>query len=120
MLLIPARSKPSAIHGRGLFAERDITAGEVIWSFDAKFDVLIEEGTLAEFPPHTQAYVRRHATFAAATRSFLLSSDDDRYTNHSDSPNTHVVDHAVVATVDIAAGDEITADYREIGMLWAP
>jgi uncharacterized protein len=120
MLLIPARNKPSAIHGRGLFAERDIAAGETIWAFDPMFDVVIDQRTLARFPEHTQAYVRRYATYSGSTHSFQLSSDDDRYTNHSDTPNTHVVNNAVVATFVIPAGTEITADYREIGMLWAP
>jgi uncharacterized protein len=120
MLLIPARSRPSAIHGRGLFADRDVAAGETIWAFHPAFDVLIDEPRLTGFPPHTQAYIRRYATYATSTRSFQLSSDDDRYTNHSNTPNTHVVNGAVIATVDIAAGTEITADYREIGMLWAP
>jgi SET domain-containing protein len=120
MLMIPARAQRSAIHGQGLFADRDIAAGELIWAFHPAFDLVIDEATNASFPDHTQAYVQRYATFTAASKSFQLSSDDDRYTNHSDAPNTHVIEQSVFARVAIPAGEEITADYREIGMLWVP
>jgi uncharacterized protein len=120
MLMIPARARPSPIHGLGLFAERDIAPDELIWVFHAQFDLVLAEADLSGFPGHTQDFIRRYATFAPANRSFYLSSDDDRFTNHSSTPNTYLIDGSVFARVAIHQGDEITADYGEIGMLVVP
>ena len=58
--------------------------------------------------------------FHVASRTFVMSSDDDRFTNHSDNPNTRVVGDCTVAVRDIQPGEEITNDYNELVMLNFP
>ena len=46
---------------------------------------------------------------------------DDRYTNHSDNPNTGMEGcDDMIALRDIHPGEEITCDYRHVGMLDVP
>jgi hypothetical protein len=81
--------KESSIEGLGLFAEKEYKAGEVI----------------------TLAVVSGNRTEAG------------RYTNHSHNPNALVLesdnDIALHAADNIAKGDEITINYRDVGNLLA-
>lgn len=51
--------------------------------------------------------------------NYILCADNARFFNHSDNPNTHVVEDpedeetADVASKDIQIGEELTVDYRE-------
>ena len=56
-----------------------------------------------------------HAIFDLERRVFVLSGDDDRFTNHSDAPNTRYDGRRSVAVCYLTVGDEITCDYRELG-----
>ena len=47
------------------------------------------------------------------TGNFILCSDDAKYMNHSDTPNTRTEGHQTVATADIQPGQEITCNYFE-------
>ena len=120
MLMIPARARPSPIHGLGLFADRDIEPDELIWVFHPHFDRDIPARLLPGFPSHIAEFIRRYATFSPATGNYRLSGDDDRFTNHSSTPNTYLIGSAVHARVRIPRDTEITADYEEIGMMHIP
>jgi uncharacterized protein len=116
MLLVNAKAGPSPIHRIGLIAQAFIPKGTKIWDFMPGFDVLIREVDMERLPPHTQEQVIYWAYFHLATRTFVLSSDDDRFTNHSDAPNTGGLDYTV-ALQDIQAGEEITNNYNDLGLL---
>ena len=118
MLLVNAQVGASAIHGLGLFAKQFIPAGTAIWRFAPSFDVVIPEEMLSELSSTAQEQVRHYAEYFPAERKFVLSSDDDRFTNHSDNPNT--ASHGgktSFAVRDINEGEEITHDYREMVMV---
>jgi len=116
MLHIEANAGVSSIHGIGLFAAQFIPAGTVIWRFQAGFDVELSDEDLALLTPAAQKQVSRYAYSYPRSRRYFLSSDDDRFTNHSDTPNTHFVDGCTIAARDIEPGEELTTDYREFGM----
>lgn len=118
MLLVNARAGQSAIHGLGLIAKEFVPAGTVVWQFTPTFDVEIPEADLMLLSPTAQAQVRHYAEFLPGRRAFRLSSDDDRFCNHSDTPNliAHGVD-AMVAARDISPGEEVTCDYRHFIMV---
>ena len=122
MLLVHARVGVSAIHGLGLIANEFIPMGSKIWEFMPGFDLEILESTVEMLPPPAQQQISHYAEYFAEQRLFMLSGDDDRFMNHSDTPNTRQqndgASHSVVyAARDISAGEEITCDYREVVML---
>lgn len=119
MLLVPTSIRQSPIHGLGLFAEEDIPEGTIIWRFDPLVDRLIPEGELGRLPAHVADYIDIYSEFFPDLGVLVLSGDNDRYTNHSDDPNTEVVlpnhpEALVRARRHIRAGEEITCDYNVI------
>ena len=120
MLLVNAKAGPSRIHGMGLIAQEFIPQGTEIWHFMPGFDVIIPEKFLEHLSLVARKQVFYWAYFNVATRTFVLSSDDDRFTNHSDEPNTRHVGDSVVAQCDIHSGVEITSDYTQLVMINFP
>jgi uncharacterized protein len=113
MLRVHAVAKPSAIHGYGLFAQQHIKAGEVIWAFDPPFDVRFTEADLEKLAPPAQQQALYYSSFEKHTGCYLLTGDDDRFVNHSDTPSA--LDHGDVITAihDIKPDEEITLDYSQ-------
>lgn len=123
MLLVETRLGPSRIHGIGLMAHRPIARGAVVWQLHEPFDLLLPEAAFLDMPPPARRAIAYYAPFHPLRRSFTLSGDDDRMTNHSDHPNTEMAYGAdgtwiSVATRSIAIGEEITIDYRGLGWTW--
>ena len=125
MLLVPTTIAASPIHGIGLFAAEPIPAGTPVWALDPLFDRVFPAAELAHRPDHVRAFLEHYCEYFPETDELVLSGDADRFTNHSDDPNTRVdgenrPDARVIAIRDIAAGEEITCDYGEIRSLkWA-
>ncbi len=117
MLLVNARVGTSAIHGLGLFAHQFIPAGAVVWRFTPGFDVEIPESSLQSLSPAAREQVLHYACYEEEQRKFVLSSDDDRFSNHSDVPNTAPEEDTMVAVRDIQNGEEITCNYRQVAMV---
>jgi len=122
VLLIRTTIGPSPIHGFGLFALDPVPAGTVIWTFDPVIDQDISEVDLDSYPDHVREYLEHYCEYFPERGTLVLSGDSDRFTNHSDDPNTHKdkPNHPrarVLAARDIEAGEEITADYNEVRSL---
>ncbi len=117
MLLVNARAGVSKIHGIGLIAQEFIPKGTRIWRFQSGFDLMLSEEQLQPLSAPAQQHVRYYAFYDPEKRAYVLSGDDDRFTNHSDEPNTENVytgagDFETSASRDIQAGEEITWNYR--------
>lgn len=117
MLLVKARVGMSAISGFGLIAREFVPRGTIVWQFVAGFDLEIPEDALSALSPSAREQVLHYAEYFPDERKFRLSSDDDRFCNHSDNPNLVTCNHEMVAAHDIQVGDEITVDYRECIMV---
>ena len=115
MLLVDASRGHSPLHEIGLIARERILVGTVVWALKLGFDVVLTEEEFKALSKHSRKQVRHYAYFCLEKRLFALSSDDDRFTNHSDTPNTRVVGDCAVAVRDIEIGEEITCDYHELG-----
>jgi uncharacterized protein len=92
--------KTSLQHGRGVFAQAPILAGETILVFSG--------------PPLTRAEVREEDFHLQVGADLYLgaSGDADDYVNHSCNPNAGFRDGLVlVARRDIEPEEEITWDY---------
>ncbi len=122
MLLVNAKAGPSRIHGTGLIAQEFIPSGTKIWEFRPDVDELIPEGDLHRLSPAQLEHTLYWCCFHLATRTFVVSGDDDRFTNHSDNPNTRVNGdgESTYAVRDIQPGEEITSDYKELVMVNFP
>lgn len=115
MLLVNARAGPSKIHGIGLIAQEFIPKGTRIWEWREGFDLKVSEEQFRQFSPAAQAQVRWYAYYNAAKHLWILSGDDDRFTNHADDANTNDCvegGNATVASRDIRRGEEITWNYN--------
>lgn len=115
MLLVYAGCGSSSIHGIGLFAQEFIAAGTPTWIFQPGFDLILTEAAVLNLSPNAQKQVKYYAFFNPQKQVYILSSDDDRFTNHSDDPNTRLADDRFVAVRNIYPGEEITCDYQELG-----
>lgn len=117
MLLVNARRGPSPIHGDGLIAQEFIPAGTRIWELKPGFDVVLTEAQLADLSPAAREQVLHYCYFDPRNRTYVVSTDDDRFTNHSDDPNTteDTDGTSSVAIRDILPGDEIIWNYRNWG-----
>ena len=111
MLLVDARAGISEVHGIGLIAQEFIPRGTRIWTFQEGFDLVIPEDELSELSEPARDQVIWYAYYEKSTKEYILSSDDDRFTNHSDTPNSANIGDDTYAIVDIEPGTEITWDY---------
>lgn len=115
MLLVPTYLAESPIHGLGVFAGRDIAAGELLWAFHPRVDLLVPEAWLTSLPAalvaHLETYAYRDPAFPG---HLVYSADNAKFLNHADDANADNSTPRSVARRPIAAGEEITCDYREL------
>ena len=113
MLLVNAAAGISRIHGQGLIARELIPADTVIWVLKPGFDVELTIEQFNELSPFVREQVGRYVYTDMTTGKIVLCSDDAKYMNHSDRPNTRTAGQRTTAIVDIAPGEELTCDYKE-------
>ena len=116
MMVVRSYLAPSAIEGLGVFAAAPIAKGEIVWRFDPRFDQVISKDAIAAAPEPVREFLERYVyEFHADPSCVVLDGDEGRYMNHADDPNIDMSDPDVcVATRDIAAGEELTCDYRAL------
>jgi len=119
MLLVETYLAPSPRHGIGLFAGRPIPKGAKIWEFTPGFDLELSPDELDKLSDPCRARIQEYAYYNAVKLRYILCSDDARFINHSDAPNTLDVgfgtgttEGETYAAVDIRPDEEITSDYR--------
>lgn len=117
MLLVRVRLDRSPIHGLGVFAADAIARGTAVWRFTPGFDLDMDARLPEAQPPHFRDWLTNYGYIDRRLGRFILCCDDARFLNHSDQPNLRP-DYALdrygvdVAARDIAAGEELTVDYR--------
>ena len=119
MLLVPTRLGLSPIEGIGLFATAPIAKGAVTWRFMQEFDQLFTRAQIDSLPEPARAELLRYVYLHEDSDQYVFCLDNARFMNHTGDPNTRGVTPADepygydLATRDIAAGEELTCDYRE-------
>jgi SET domain-containing protein len=113
MLLVNASAGPSRIHGTGLIAREPIPKGTLVWELKSGFDLEMTKEFIDNVSPASQEQIRRFVYIDVTTGKYILCSDDAKFMNHSDSPNTRTVGAQTFATREISIGEEITCDYAE-------
>lgn len=118
MLLVETYLSQSPRHGIGLYASKRIPKGTKIWEFTPGFDLELSVQDLAILSKPCLKRVLEYAYFNASKARYILCSDDARFINHSETPNTTDVgfgglsEGETFAAVDIPPYEEITSDYR--------
>lgn len=117
MMLIRTAVRPSSIHGMGLFAVERIPRGTEVWRFEPGFDRSIAPDAVNALPPLARDHVHWFAYRSLEDGYWILSGDHTCFMNHSGTPNTGAPPNGkppvtTVALHDIAAGEELTCDYR--------
>lgn len=110
-----AKSKiPSA--GIGLFANEDISKGSLIWKWDRGLELEFESiKNLYAHPEPLFSYLTKYSfSHRGAIR---VPIDEDKYMNHSSTPNIDTDGIVGHANQDIKKGDELTCDYTKLGPL---
>jgi SET domain-containing protein len=111
MLLIKTYLDRSPIHGIGVFAGEPIRKGARIWCFVEGYDRAFSPRQFARLPRAARSFLDSYGY--RVDGEILLTVDNDRHTNHSDTPNARWVNGYVIALRHIRKGEEITNDYRE-------
>ena len=112
MFRIPTYLKESTIHGIGVFTPQPIPAGTLIWEFHPDVDWRITPEELERFPEPYQARFRSYC-YLLPEGIYVFCGDTAKFMNHSFTPNCDDPEGRITVTNrDIAAGEELTSDYR--------
>jgi SET domain-containing protein len=114
MFIIPTLTGPSAIHGLGVFAARDISKDEIVWVFDAAVDIIIPDAEFERLSGKLKEFFEFYCydDKILAPSGCIYCSDNGKFVNHSLDPNVIAIGHKQTALRDIKSGEEITCDYR--------
>ena len=121
MLRVKTYLDKSSVHGIGVFSAQDIKVGDLVWKFVPEIDRIIEYSfeSFRDYNAQDKDFIDTYSYCDKQLNKWILSADNDRFTNHSDTPNTFAVDNGeVFACRDISIGEEITIDYYKIDK-WA-
>lgn len=114
MMLIPVQILPSRIEGLGIFAVAPIAAGTVLWRYTEPIDRKITGG-MCRSGVSWERHLERYTYKPHGADYLVLCGDAGMFWNHSNEPNCSEPDElTTVAARDIAAGEELTLDYRLI------
>lgn len=112
MLRVPTVVAPSSIQGVGLFTTAPIPKGTIIWEFTPDVDWRIPVQDFERFPDPYRGLLLRYV-YREPDGCYVLCGDNGKFMNHSFDPNCDdVAGPYTVAKRDIAAGEELTCDYR--------
>ena len=114
MLLVKHFVSTSPIHNLGLFLGEPVAEGREIWRFEPEFDVEIPAEMLVRFERSFRELVMDCAEYFGDREIYRLGNDADIFMNHSDQPNLLDLGDTMIAARDIAAGEELTCDYRKV------
>ena len=113
MFTIPTYVAPSRIQGNGVYAQRAVRKGDVVWRFDATKDIIVPFAQIDLLPPDLKEHILTYSYLDRdiSAKGFLYSPDNAKFTNHSSDPNILAKGRQHIALRDIAAHEELTCDY---------
>ena len=114
MLKIETFVDKSPIEGLGVFTKNFVKKGEVVWQFNHCFDIVFSREKIEKMTDVELRLMEQYA-WMDSDGSYILSVDNDRFMNHSSTPNVvNASEDISVASRDILPGEELTADYKSL------
>jgi SET domain-containing protein len=116
MLLVKTKLALSPLHGLGLFAAEPIPKGKKVWLFTKGFDLRYTPQEVHWLPPLLKQTVMDYGYVWMVTGEVIYCSDNARFMNHVDAPNTaasHPEAEDSIALRDIDEGEELTYSYYD-------
>ena len=99
-----------------MFATADLPRGTITWAADP-LDRMLAPDEVAALPQALARDLLDRFAWQASDGNFILTWDNARFVNHSCAPNCISSGFGFeIAVRDIAAGDELTNDYAELGL----
>jgi D-alanine-D-alanine ligase len=109
--------KGNAINGFGIYANKKIVAGDIIFKGEEKAQRLATLPFIQEHYNHKQLQDFKQYAYPVSNAVYILWDEDANEwapQNHSCNPNTQYVGLNVVAIKDIETNEELTIDYANI------
>jgi uncharacterized protein len=123
MYIVEIVAKDSSIQGRGVFANSDISKGEIVWKYVEGHDLTLRQSEYENLTKEKKEYLDKVAYLSKESGFYIYPPDNDPalYTNHNSfNYNLSVVvdtdistEPFFIANRDIKAGEEITNNYHE-------
>ena len=113
-MFVKTEVRDTGVYGRALYAAEPVRKGTIVCSFTLGADVVTEDEYVRAVADNRQPVTRTGTRYAG--RSFTYGNADAPYNlvNHSFRPNLLCHCGVVLALRDIAAGEEMTLDYRTL------
>jgi hypothetical protein len=111
-MFVPAEVRESSIFGKGLFAVQPLAKGTIVCCFTLGSEVITEQQFVQACADGVHRIMRTGTRYAG--RYFTVGNEaaDYNFINHSFEPNLLSHCGLVLAKRDVAAGEELTLDYR--------
>jgi len=119
MLTIDTYVDKSKIQGLGVYTNRPLKKGDIVWRYQDGFDSTISEQELLKLPEVAQKTIKHYMFFSKDLDAWVIMPDEAKFFNHSKTPNTTTVpdnnhkEPMTIANCDINADEELTCDYYE-------
>lgn len=97
--------KRSQIHGKGVFAARNLKKGETVLHWDINHSLSKE--LFDKLSQREKDYV------SLLDGKYIVMQKPEKYVNHSCDPNTETDGSCDIASRDIEENEEITSDYSK-------
>jgi len=117
MIYINYKILASKTHGIGLFADKEIKSGDLIYTPSPLLDVDITQSEFENLTPSEQNEVQYYGYWNKKTQKWHVAFDAIRILNHGNSDVANVTqdeDMVMTAKRDIKSGEELFQDYVEI------
>ena len=97
--------KNSKIHGKGVFANRNLKKGEIVMKWNTSTVLIKSEAR--KIPEKFKKYL------VFSNGKYIMAQPPEKYVNHSCKPNTREGNHYDFAIRNIRKGEELTTDYSQ-------
>lgn len=121
MILIDYEIKNSPIHGVGMFTKQKISKGQLIAKASPILDVDITKEEFNQLTDQEQKELLYWGFYDEPRGVYHCDFDNTKFINHQKEANIHqddnYLDMYLIATRDIATGEELTQNYLEFESL---